>query len=347
MKTVQELLGIELPIIQAPMAGVQGSALAVAVSNAGGLGSLPCAMLSPEALRNELAAMTSQTSRPFNVNFFCHTPPKPDAEREAAWRNLLAPYYKEFGIDIASVPAGPVRAPFSHDMADVLTEFKPPVVSFHFGLPSPELLQRLRGWGAVILSSATTVDEALWLEAHGADAIIAQGLEAGGHRGHFLSRDVTEQMGTFALVPQVAREVRVPVIAAGGIADARGVAAAMALGATGVQIGTAYLLCQEATTGPVYRAALKSAGARRTALTNLFSGGAARGIMNRAMRELGPMSDLAPEFPLAAGAMAPLRAKAEAAGSGNFSPLFSGQNQTGCREVPAAELTQNLAPGIA
>jgi nitronate monooxygenase len=346
MKTLPELLGIELPLIQAPMAGVQGSALAVAVANAGGLGSLPCGMLNPEELRKELVALTSQTSRPFNVNFFCHRPPKPDAKREAAWRNLLAPYYKEFGIEVASIPAGTSRTPFSHDLADVLAEFKPPVVSFHYGLPAPELLERVRSWGGVILSSATTIDEALWLEAHGADAIIAQGLEAGGHRGHFLSGDLTLQMGTFALVPQIAQAVKVPVIATGGIADAEGVAAAMALGASGVQIGTAYLLCTEATTGAVHRAALKSVAAGSTALTNLFSGGPARGVINRAMRELGPMNDLIPAFPLAAAAMAPLRAKAEAAGSGDFSPLWSGQNPTGCREVPAAELTRNLAQDI-
>jgi nitronate monooxygenase len=347
MKTLQELLGVELPIIQAPMAGVQGSALAMAVSNAGGLGSLPCATLGPEALRKELGALRSQTDRPFNVNFFCHTPPKPDAEREAAWRNLLAPYYQEFGIDIASIKTGPGRAPFSHDLADVLGDFRPPVVSFHFGLPSAELLERVRKWDAVILSSATTIDEALWLEAHGVDAIIAQGLEAGDHRGHFLSKDLTLQMGTFALVPQIAQKIKVPVIAAGGIVEQQGVAAAMALGAAGVQVGTAYMLCPEATTSPVHRAALKSAGASHTALTNLFSGGAARGILNRAMRELGPLSDRAPEFPLAAAALAPLRAKAEAAGSGDFSPLWSGQNPGRCREIPAAELTQDLAKGVA
>jgi len=343
MKTLQDLLGIELPIIQAPMAGSQGSALAIAVSNAGGLGSLPGAMLAPEVLRKELHALTSQTSRPFNVNFFCHTSPKPDAGREAAWRKLLAPYYQEFGIDPARIPTGPARAPFSHEMADVLAEFKPPVVSFHFGLPSPELLARVRGWGAIVFSSATTVDEARWLEAHGADAVIAQGLEAGGHRGHFLSKDVTAQMGTFALLPQIARAVKVPVLAAGGIADSHGVAAAMKLGAAGVQIGTAYLLCPEATTAPVHRAALRSTPAGRTALTNLFTGGAARGILNRVMRELGPMNPLAPEFPLAAGSMTPLRAKAEGAGSSDFVPLWSGQNASGCRELPAAELTQQLA----
>jgi nitronate monooxygenase len=347
MKKLQELLGIELPIIQAPMAGVQGSALAVAVSNIGGLGSLPCAMLSPDGLRKELRVITSQTDRPYNVNFFCHMPPKPDPQREAAWRILLAPYYEEFGADMTSIPAGAVRAPFSHDLTDVLAELKPPVVSFHFGLPSPELVARVRGCGAVILSSATTVDEARWLEARGADAIIAQGLEAGGHRGHFLSGDLRRQMGTFALVPKVAREVTVPVIAAGGISDPKVISAALKLGAAGVQVGTAYLLCPEATTGPIHRAALKSPMARCTALTNLFSGGVARGIVNRVMRELGPISGAVPEFPMAALAMAPLRSKAEAAGSGDFSPLWCGQNSTGCREVSAAELTRNLLTGIA
>jgi nitronate monooxygenase len=301
-------------------------------------------MLSPEALRKELLAITSQTSRPFNVNFFCHTPPKPNPEQEAAWRNLLTPYYREFGID--TIPTVPGRAPFSHEMADVLAEFKPPVVSFHFGVPAPELLARVKAWKPVILSSATTVAEALWLEAHGADAIIAQGLEAGGHRGHFLSADVTQQMSTFALVPQIAQVVKVPVIAAGGIADSQGATAALALGAAGVQVGTAYLLCLEATTGPVHRVALKSDTGHYTALTNVFSGGVARGLMNRAMRELGPMSDLAPEFPLAAAAMAPLRAKAEAASSGDFSPLWCGQNATGCREIPAARLTQSLVRNL-
>lgn len=340
---LQELLGIELPVIQAPMAGVQGSALAVAVCNAGGLGSMPCAMLSPDAMRKELAAIKSQTSRPYNVNFFCHVPPKPDDERAAAWRRLLAPYYEEFGVNPKTILAGPGRAPFTHEAADVLSEFKPSVVSFHFGLPSSELLARLKAWDPIILSSATTVDEARWLEAHGADAIIAQGLEAGGHRGHFLSGELTLQMGTFALVRQIVREVKAPVIAAGGITDAQGVAAALALGAVGAQIGTGYMLCPEATTGPVHRAALKSESARNTAITNLFSGGPARGIMNRAMRELGPINEAAPAFPLAAAAMAPLRAKAEAAGLGDFSPLWSGQNPTGCKEIPAAQLTRELA----
>jgi nitronate monooxygenase len=340
---LQQLLGTAHPIIQAPMAGVQGSALAVAVSNAGGLGSLPCAMLTPDAMRTELAAIKAQTDKPFNVNFFCHAPPVQDAGREAAWRAALSPYYREDGIDMAVVPAGPGRAPFSSEVADVLGEFRPAVVSFHFGLPSAELLGRVRAWGAKILSSATTVGEARWLEEHGADAIIAQGLEAGGHRGMFLSEDLTTQIGTFALLPQVVRGVKLPVIAAGGIADARGVAAAMALGAVAVQIGTSYLLCPEATTSAVHRAALKSEGARHTALTNLFSGRPARGIVNRVMNELGPMSAIAPAFPLAASAMAPLRARAEGRGSPDFSPLWCGQNISGCKEIPAADLTRELA----
>jgi nitronate monooxygenase len=344
--TLQQLLGIELPIIQAPMAGVQSSALAVAVSNAGGLGSLPCAMLSLDAMRNELVAIKAQTTKPFNVNFFCHAPPTPSAEREAAWRAALAPYYKEYGIDVDSIPLGPGRAPFTVEAADALSKFKPAVVSFHFGLPSTELLARVRGWGSKILSSATTVAEALWLEAQGVDAIIAQGVEAGGHRGIFLSDDLTSQVGTIALLPQIMRVVKLPIIAAGGIADTRGVAAAMALGAAGVQIGTAYLLCPEATTSVVHRAALKTETARHTALTNLFTGRPARGIVNRIMKELGPISTAAPAFPLATAAIAPLRAKAECRGSGDFSPLWSGQNASGCKEIPAARLTRELASVI-
>ncbi|HEV7504552.1 MAG TPA: nitronate monooxygenase [Thermoanaerobaculia bacterium] len=346
MESLRTLLGIELPIIQAPMAGVQDSRLALAVSNAGALGSLPCALLSPESLRHELAEIKSRTRLPFNVNFFCHSTPPPDAGREAAWRMALKPYYEELGVDPSAIPSGPGRQPFSSEVAEVLREFTPAVVSFHFGLPSPELLEGVRGWGARILSSATNVEEALWLEARGVDAIIAQGLEAGGHRGIFLSDDLDSQVGTFALLRQIVQSVKVPVIAAGGIADAEGVRAAMALGAAGVQIGTAYLLCPEATTGAVHRAMLQSEAARHTALTNLFSGRPARGIVNRLMKDLGPMSALPPVFPLAASAVAPLRAKAENLGRGDFSPLWAGQNATGCREIPAADLTRELAAGF-
>lgn len=341
--TLSSLLGIEMPIIQAPMAGAQGSALAIAVCNAGGLGSLPCAMLSVDAMRAELAVIRAATRKPFNVNFFCHTPPTPNTDRQAAWRAALAPYYNEYGIDPETAPAGPVRAPFTAEAARVLADFRPAVISFQFGLPETRLLDMAKGVGAKILSAATTVEEARWLEAHGVDAVIAQGLEAGGHRGNFLTGDMATQLGTFALVPQVVRAVKVPVIAAGGVADAHGVAAAIALGAAGVQVGTAYLLCSEASTSPVHRAALKSEAACRTTVTNVFSGRPARGIVNRATKELGPMSDLAPEFPLASVALAPLRAKAESQGRGDFSPLWCGQNVSGCREIGAGELTRSLA----
>lgn len=343
MMNLQTLLGTELPIIQAPMAGVQGSALAVAVSNAGGLGSLPCAMLGADAMHEELTTIRAQTTRPYNVNFFCHTPPVPDDAREAAWRAALAPYYAELGIDAASIATAPARQPFSAETANLLAEFTPPVVSFHFGLPSADLLARVKAWGAKVLSSATTVEEGLWLQSHGVDAVIAQGCEAGGHRAMFLSDDITTQVGTLSLVAQLVKMLRVPVIAAGGIADARGVAAALALGAVGAQIGTTYLLCPEANTTPLHRAALQSDGARHTAITNLFTGRPARSIMNRVMRECGPISPLAPTFPLAVSAVVPLRARAEAMGSTDFSPLWAGQDTSGCRAMPAAELTRMLA----
>jgi nitronate monooxygenase len=344
--SLQELFGIALPIIQAPMAGAQGSALAIAVSQAGGLGSLPCAMLAPDAMRKELAAIKAATDKPFNVNFFCHTPPQADAAAEAQWRQELSPYYQEFGIDPATIPAGPGRLPFSNEAADILDEYRPAVVSFHFGLPDEKLMQRARATGAKIIASATTVEEALWLQERGVDAIIAQGMEAGGHRGMFLTDDLTTQMGTFALLRQVVRAVGVPVIAAGGIADAAGVAAAMALGAAGVQAGTVYLLCPESTISPLHRAALASPAARHTAVTNLFSGRPARGIVNRVIRELGPVNGKVPAFPLATSAIAPLRARAEAQGSDDFSPLWSGENATGCAAVPAAEITRALAVGL-
>ncbi len=322
------------------MAGSQGSALAIAVSNAGGLGSLPCATLDLDAVRKELAAITAATRKPYNVNFFVHQLPTPDAARDMAWRNALAPYYRELGVEPSSVPNGPGRMPFDADAANVLDAFKPPVVSFHFGLPSPDLLARVKAWGSKVISSATTVEEARYLESHGVDAVIAQGLEAGGHRGIFLSDDLNTQLGTMALVRQVVTAVKVPVIAAGGIADAQGVAAALALGAAGVQVGTAYLLCPEAITSALHRAALRNVAAP-TALTNVFTGRPARGIVNRVIRELGPMNPAAPQFPLPAPAMYALRAKAEASGSDEFSPLWSGQHRR-VHDLSAAALTREL-----
>jgi nitronate monooxygenase len=327
------------------MAGVQGSALAVALCHAGGLGSLPCATLDVEGMRRELTAMTAHTTKPFNVNFFCHEPPQLNVDVEAKWRAALTPYYRELGLDPDVIPSGPGREAFNAAAADVVGEFRPAVVSFHFGLPSADLVQRVKRCGAKILSSATTVEEAQWLEAHGVDGIIAQGFEAGGHRGMFLSQDLATQSGTIALVPQIVRRVKIPVVAAGGIVDSKGVAAAIALGAAAVQVGTAYLLCTEATTSAVHRAALKK-DAHLTAVTNVLTGRPARGILNRIVRELGPMCDATPAFPLAVAALAPLRARAESIGSGDFSPLWSGKNASGYKEVSAAVLTRELAAGL-
>jgi nitronate monooxygenase len=342
MPTCLDSLGLTAPIIQAPMAGVQNHRLAAAVCNAGGLGSLPAAMLSPSDLQAQLAALRQATNKPFNVNFFCHAQPKPDAQREAAWREALTPSYRELGLDAQAIASGPGRLPFNHEAADVLEAFRPAVMSFHFGLPSAELVQRVKSWGSLIFSSATTVDEALWLQAHGADAVIAQGLEAGGHRGMFLSDDISTQIGTFALLPQIAQAVDIPVIAAGGIASAAGIRAAKALGAAAVQIGTAYLCSDEASTSALHRAALQSSAARHTALTNVFTGRPARGIVNRVMREQGPISPLAPAFPLATAAMAPLRAAAEAQGNSDFTPLWAGQNTAQIQARPAGDITHDF-----
>lgn len=344
--SLQSFFGTRYPLIQAPLAGVQASAMAIAVSNAGGLGSLPCAMLQADALKSELTALSTGTSNPYNVNFFCHSQPAPDPAAESRWRDALAPYFDEYGIDPTTIPYGAGRLPFSHEIAEVIAPFRPPVVSFHFGLPPPDLLARVKQWGAMVLSSATTLEEARWLEDHGADAVIAQGIEAGGHRGMFLTDDLGTQTSTTSLLPQIAHTVKVPVIAAGGIATADDVARALKRGAKAVQVGTSYMLCDEAFTSAIHRCALTEDGSdgrsTPTALTNLFTGRPARGLVNRLMRELGPISPLAPRFPLATAALAPLRAAAERNGKGDFSPLWSGSNRSGCKAIPAAEMTDTL-----
>ena len=340
-----DLLGIDLPIVQAPMAGATDAAMAIAVSEAGGLGSLPCALLTPARAHAEIGVIRQRTSRPLNVNFFCHSTPHPDVGREAAWKSRFERYYAEFALDASASAPAPNRAPFGDAMCDVVEEFKPEVVSFHFGLPEPRLLGRVQALGCKVLSSATTVDEARWLADHGCDAVIAQGYEAGGHRGMFLTDAVASQPGTMALIPQVVDAVDVPILAAGGIADGRGIAAAFALGAVGVQIGTAYLLTSESTISGLHRAALAGARDDETVLTNVFTGRPARGLVNRIVREVGPMSPDAPAFPTAGGAMAPIRAVAEAGGSSDFSPLWAGQTASLSRPGGALGLTRELAAG--
>jgi nitronate monooxygenase len=332
-----ELLGIEVPIVQAPMAGSTGSALAIAVAAGGGLGSLPCAMLGAEQVRAEVALIRAAGADPFSLNFFCHAEPADDPERMRRWLDRLAPYATELGVPLTE-PGGAGRGSFDSARCELVEQLRPPVVSFHYGLPAPALVDRVHGTGAVIMSSATTVAEARWLQEHGCDVVIAQGIEAGGHRAMFLTDRLDTQLGTMALVPQVVDAVTVPVIAAGGIGDARGIAAALALGADGVQIGTALLLCPEAGTGELHRQALAKAAGARSTMTNVFTGRPARSLVNRAVDELGPMSDLAPAFPLPVAAMAEIRAAAEALGSPEFSPFYAGQAAALARPVPAAEL---------
>ncbi len=343
-RRILDLFDIQLPIIQAPMAGSSTPELAMAVSDAGGLGSLPCALLSLEQMRAALELIGPGAARRLNLNFFSHAPPATDSLRSVNWRAQLSPYYLELGLDPEAVPAAVGRQPFDDAYCRMVEEYRPAVVSFHFGLPSRDLMERVKAAGPKVISSATTVAEARWLEDRGCDAVIAMGFEAGGHRGSFLAADMSRQVGTFALVPQVADAVQVPVIAAGGIADARGIVAAFALGAAAVQIGTAYLFCPEVNLPAVYREALHGAGDEDTMITNVFTGRPARGIANRLMREQGPLSLLAPAFPSAAAAVTPLKAAAEALGRDDFSNLWSGQAaRLARRSMPAGQLTRLLA----
>jgi nitronate monooxygenase len=344
-----DLLNIEIPIIQAPMAGSDSIALARSVASTGALGSLGCALLSADGVREAMSALRHETTRPFNLNFFCHTMDVPGADATARWKSVLRPHYERWGLDIETVRESRLRMPFDEEACAVVEDIRPEIVSFHFGLPAASLIDRLKRLGIRILSSATSVREAKWLESHGCDAVIAQGAEAGGHRGMFLESNVATQAGLFALLPQVRDAVSVPVIAAGGIADARGVVAAFALGASGVQLGTAYLFCPEANVSPLYRRALDHTlasdptGDGGTVLTNLFSGRPARGILNRFVRELGPMSAAAPAFPYAATLIAPLRAASEKAGCEDYMQMWAGQAARLGKPMAADRFTRDLA----
>jgi nitronate monooxygenase len=340
-----DLIKTEFPIIQAPMAGVMDAELVIAAAQGGALGSLPCATISAEKAREQINIIHQRVSAPVNMNFFCHQAQDADARQEAGWKKRLVAYYAELGLDPAAPFSAANRAPFDAAMCALVEELKPEVVSFHFGLPDPELLERVKAAGCLVIASATIVREAVWLEEHGVDAIIAQGAEAGGHRGMFLTENIAEQPGTFALVPQVVDAVRVPVIAAGGIADGRGIAAAFALGASGVQIGTAYLRSPESKLSVPHRAALAEAHDDSTVITNVMTGRPARGVMNRVMREVGPLAPDAPDFPHAATALAPLKAAAEKLGKVDFSNLWAGQAVRLGHDMPAAELTRVLAGG--
>src|ERR1700675_1174476 len=341
-----DIFEIKHPLVLAPMAGFGTVGLAASVCEAGGLGSISCATMQPEFAATIIHELRGHTSKPLNVNFFCHAPAKADARREHAWHKRLSPYRRELGIGREPPPSRLDIVPFDEAMCTVVENAMPEVVSFHFGLPVPQLLTRVKAAGCRVMSSATTVEEARWLEARGVDAIIAQGYEAGGHRGMFLAEDVNaaaaSQPSTLVLVPQIVDAVSVPVIAAGGIADGRGIAAAFAIGAAGIQIGTAYLLCPEAATPQLHRDALRCARGDATLVTNVFTGRPARMLVNRLALDVGPISEALPDFPLPMGELMPLRAKAEQQGSNDFTPLFSGQAAPLARRIPAKALTLKL-----
>ena len=331
-----DLVGSEHPIVQAPMANAGGVDLCVAATEGGALGSLPCGMLKADQIREQAGAVRERVPGPLNLNFFCHR--MPEQSDDCAWRELLRPYYAEFGI--AEPPPAPLRLPFDQAACEVVEEVKPEVVSFHFGLPEQTLLDRVKGSGAVVIASATTVEEAVWLQDRGVDAVIAQGFEAGGHTGRFLGSDPAEVIGLFALVPQVAAAVSIPVIAAGGIADGRGIAAAFTLGASAVQLGTVYLHCPESLLPDGARAMLAR---RPTIITNVYSGGLARAVRGRLIDEIGPIRSEAPPYPLAGAASLPLFRAAWERDDFAFMPMLAGQSARLGRPIPAAELTRRLA----
>ncbi len=323
------LSGARLPIVQAPMAGAGGVALAIGALKGGAVGSLPCAMRTPAEVIAEAAEVRAAAAGPLNLNFFCHELPE-DVD-DSAWRALLRPVYEAAGIP-PGAGGGAVRQPFGEELCAAVDEARPELASFHFGLPDETLLARVRRTGAKIIGNATTVAEARALATRGVDAIIAQGWEAGGHAGRFLDEPPDEQMGLMALLPQIVDAVEVPVIAAGGIGDARGIAAAFLLGASAVQLGTAFLHCPESLIAPEHRAGLASAAAEHSAFTNLYSGGLARGLPTALTEAFGPIREEAPPFPLASLALAPL----------GLRPHFAGQAARLGRAEGAGELTERL-----
>ena len=332
-------LNMRYPIIQAPMAGASTPALAIAVSTTGGLGSLGLAMHTQKSLRKDCAEV-SAAGAPYNANFFVHSEPVDDPARTAEISSLLAPYYLELGLgqvpDAVSVPS------FNQTHLEAVLDLRPAVVSFHFGLPTSDAFKAIKAAGLFTMSSATNVAEARELEARGIDAVIAQGFEAGGHRATFSEPYERGHVGTLALVPQIVDAVSIPVIAAGGIGDGRGIAAALALGASAVQLGTAFLTCPESAAHPLYRRALNEARADKTQITHAFSGRPARGLENRYLREMAGHEDTYPDFPILNTLTGPLRKASANQNNPDFMSLWSGQSAAMSRNLPASELIQLL-----
>jgi nitronate monooxygenase len=337
-------LGIELPIIQAPMAGVSTPAMAAAVSNAGGLGSIGVGAVDAETARGMISAVRAATDRPFNVNVFCHRPAAADAAREAAWLARLAPVFAHFGAE----PPGELREIYTSFVADdamlaMLLEERPRVVSFVFGLPPAQRIAALRGAGIVLLATATNVDEARSVAAAGIDAVVAQGIEAGGHRGVFDPDVPDDRLGTIALTRRLVRELEIPVIAAGGIMDGAGIAACLLLGASAAQMGTAFIACPESAADVGFRAALLGPTSEHTVMTTAISGRPARCIANR-FTALGDEAGagMVPAYPIAYDAGKALNAAAKTAGEMGFGAHLAGQGAPLARSMPAATLVAEL-----
>jgi nitronate monooxygenase len=339
-------LGMTKPIIQAPMTGYVTEQMVIAVSNAGGLGSLPATLLPPHVIGESIALLRKRTRGPIAVNFLAHSAVTADTDRDIAWRARLAPFFDDLGIEQDGGSPSMMIPVFGEAQCVALERARPDVVSFHLGLPAEQFVARLKTAGMVILSSATTVAEGRWLEERGCDGIIAQGLEAGGHRGSFLSSDLAEQCGTMALVPQIVDAVSVPVVAAGGIGDARGVAAAITLGASAVQLGTAFLFCPEAQVPVPYREALCKARGSDTVVTKIYSGLPARVIANRFTRTLHDAEDQVVPFPLGMAAIAPLVGASLKVGSSEIAPFWAGQAVGLGKSMGAAELVEHLSAAV-
>jgi len=339
-KRLCDLLGIVHPIIQAPMAGATTPEMAAAAANAGALGSLGCAMFAPERIKHEAQLTKALSNRSINLNFFVHASPEQDQGKTTAARDNLAPWYERMGAgEVPDAVEGHV--PFNDAACDAVLEASPKVVSFHFGLPDTAIVDRVKQAGIVVLSSATSVAEARWLVDRGVDAVIAQGYEAGGHSGWFLPRGASNVAGTMALVPRIVDAVDVPVIAAGGIADGRGIAAALMLGAAGVQIGTAFLTTPESMVAPIHKTELLNASGDDTMLSKAFSGRNARTVVNDYASEMDNVKDW-PDFPLVNAMTGPLRKTSAETGKPDAVALWSGQAVGLNREATTAETVERL-----
>ena len=335
-----DLLDSDYPIIQAPMAGATTPEMAIAAANAGAIGSLGCAMQTPDAVRSDMTQVRRGTNRSINLNFFVHTPPCANSDRAKAAQDRLAGWYDR--LDAGNMPdAVETHFPFDTAMCEAVATLAPKAVSFHFGLPDSAMIKALKAEGIVILSSATSVAEAQYLEENGADAIIAQGFEAGGHSGWFLPRGTAEVAGTMALVPRIVDAVKLPVIATGGIADGRGIAAALMLGAAGVQVGTAFLATPESAASNTHKRSLLAASGDDTMISKAFSGRRARTIVNKYATEMDPVDNW-PDFPLMNTLTGPIRKASVNSDSPDAIALWSGQAVGLIRATSTADVVAQL-----